>query len=193
MSKTPSDCEQALAATRRWLEDMVVGESLCPFAAAPLKAGRIRMVCTEATDPKAIYQDFLTELQAFLSLDPQRDETGLFVMSQGLAVFDEYLDMLAIIEQAIDEVRLGGIIQVASFHPDYVFEGCEEDDPANYTNRSPWPVFHLIREAGLAAALESYPKPEAIPERNMARMREIGLEELRRRFAALKQSEGEVS
>ena len=186
MNETRRDCDKALAATRRWLEDMVVGEGLCPFAAAPLKAGRVRMICSEATDPEDIYQDFLAELETFLSLDPQQDETGLFVLAHGLADFDDYLDMLAVIEQAIDEAGLAGTIQIASFHPDYVFEGCNADDPANYTNRSPYPIFHLIREAGLAAALESYPNPEAIPERNIARMRELGLAELHRRQAALR-------
>lgn len=181
-----TDCDKALAATRRWLEQMVVGEGLCPFAAAPLRGGRVRMVCTEATDPDDIYGDFLTELETFLSLDPQQDETGLFVLSNGLVEFDDYLDMLAAIEAAIEQTGLAGIVQIASFHPHYRFEDTDEDDPANFTNRSPCPVFHLIREEGLAAALESFPDPEAIPERNIARMREIGLAELRRRLASLK-------
>lgn len=189
MTDTNSDCAQVLAATRRWLEQMVVGEGLCPFAGQPLRGGRVRMVCSAATDADDIYRDFLVELETFLSLDPAEDETGLFVLANGLGDFDDYLDMLGVIEAAIAQTGLAGTIQIASFHPDYRFEGTEPDDPTNYTNRAPWPVFHLIREAGLEKALASFPNPEAIPARNMARMREIGLAELHRRLAALQQND----
>lgn len=185
-----SDCDKALAATRAWLTQMVIGEGLCPFAAAPFRDDRVRLVCTDATDADAIYRAFLAELDAFLVLDPQRDETSLLVLSAGLADFNDYLDMLEDLQAALEQLRLSGVVQLASFHPDYLFDGCDDDDPANYTNRSPWPIFHLIREDGLAAALESYPNPEAIPGRNMARMRDIGLDALRRRLVALRKMAG---
>lgn len=186
MTEPSNTCEQALAATRDWLQTQVIGEGLCPFAAAPFKDGRVRMVCSNATDPDTVYRDFLTELDTFLALDPQQHETSLFVLSAGLADFNDYLDMLEDLQAALDQLRLTGVVQLASFHPDYLFDGCDDDDPANYTNRAPWPLFHLIREDGLAAALESYPDPEAIPERNMARMRALGLAAVRARLAALR-------
>jgi len=174
-----------------WLDDMVIGLNLCPFAAGPVRAGKVRYTVCDATDAEGIYQAFLTELDTFLQLPADEAETALFILSRGLSDFEDYLDMLATLEDALAEAGLEGVIQLASFHPDYLFEGSDDDDPTNYTNRAPYPIFHLIREAGLEKALASYPNPEAIPERNMARMREIGLAELRRRLAALRQDEGE--
>lgn len=178
--------QRVISRVRDWLESTVIGLNLCPFAAAPFRAGRVRYTVCDATEPEAIYQAFLAELDSFLQLDPGEAETGLFILSRGLTDFGDYLDMLALLEEALDEAGLAGVIQLASFHPDYVFAGSDEDDPANYSNRSPYPVFHLIREQGLEQALASYPDPEAIPERNIARLREIGVEELRRRLAALR-------
>lgn len=181
-----TDCEQALNATREWIRQMVIGQGLCPFAGNPFTEGRVRMVCCNMTDADSIYRAFLAELECFLALDASVAETGLFVLSRGLADFDAYLDMLADLEDAMAELGLGGELQIASFHPDYLFDGCEDDDPANFTNRAPYPIFHLIREAGLEEALAKFPNPEGIPERNMARMRELGLEVLQARLAALR-------
>lgn len=171
---------------RAWLADFVVGLNLCPFAAAPLRAGRVRFTVCDRSDPHQIYRAFLEELDAFLALPAAQAETGLFILSRGLSDFDDYLDMLADLEDTLAEAGLEGVVQLASFHPDYVFEGSEPDDPANYTNRAPYPIFHLIREQELENALAGYPHPERIPQRNMARMRELGVEELRRRLATLR-------
>jgi hypothetical protein len=122
-------------------------------------------------------------VEAFLGLSPSQAETGLFIVPQGLQAFADYLELLGAAEDALGAAGLDGILQLASFHPDYVFADAAVDDPANYTNRSPYPMFHLIREAGLAAALESYPDPEAIPERNVRKLRALGLAELQRRLA----------
>ena len=172
-----------LGATERWVRDVVVGLRLCPFAAAPLRTGRIRYVVCPAVAFEAIYRALLAEVAAFLDLPPERAETALFVVPQGLGEFDTYLDLLAAAEAALEAAGLAGILQLASFHPDYVFADATADDPANYTNRSPYPMFHLIREAGLAAALESWPDPEKIPEANARRLRELGLAEMQRRLA----------
>ena len=169
-----------------WLQEMVIGLDLCPFAAAPVRGGRVRYTVCDATGPDAIFQAFLTELDSFLQLPASEAETGLFILSEGLADFDDYLDMLALLEQALAEAGLEGIVQLASFHPDYVFAGSDPDDPANFSNRAPYPIFHLIREQELEKVLAGYPDPEAIPARNIARLRELGLEELQRRLAALR-------
>jgi len=178
--------QRVIGQVHAWLETMVVGLNLCPFAAAPFRGERIRYTVCEAVEPEAIYQAFLGELDAFLKLPATQAETGLFILSRGLAAFDDYLDMLAVLEAALAEAGLEGVVQLASFHPEYVFAGSDADDPANYTNRSPYPIFHLIREQELERALAGYPDPEGIPQRNIARLRELGLAELQRRLAALR-------
>lgn len=167
--------DQVIEQTRHWLERMVIGLNLCPFASRPYEAGQVGFMVCDETEPDAIYRAFLIELDGFLQANPDQVATDLFILSKGLADFNDYLDMLGLLEDALAEAGLEGTIQLASFHPDYLFEGVGDDDPANFTNRSPYPMFHLIREEGLQAALASYPNPEQIPERNMARLRELGV------------------
>ena len=174
--------DQALAATRCWVREMVVGLNLCPFAASPMKGDRIRYVLTQAETAEGIYRDLLSEMETLIGLPLSEVETSIFVVPKGLEDFDDYLDLLEVAEGVIPEAGLEGVLQLASFHPDYCFEGSDGDDPANYTNRSPYPMFHLIREEPLAQALETYPDPEAIPERNMALLRSMGLEAVRARL-----------
>lgn len=177
MTARPDDVETR---TRQWLERLVIGLNLCPFAAAPYQHGRVALrICDENTE-EAVYQAFLLAADELINSDPAELETTLLVVPQGLTDFTDYLDTLAVIEEAVSEAGLDGILQVASFHPDYCFDGAPADDPANYTNRSPYPMFHLIREAGLSAALESYPDPERIPQRNVERLHELGIEGIRR-------------
>ncbi len=176
--------EQALEETRCWVERVVVGLNLCPFAASPMKGGRIRYVLCAETQAEGIYRGLLMEMETLIGLPEAEAETSLFVVPSGLQAFDTYLDLFEIAEAAIPQAGLEGILQLASFHPDYCFEGADVDDPANYTNRSPHPMFHLIREAPLARALENHPNPEAIPERNIALLREMGLAAIRERRAA---------
>ncbi|MEJ2467272.1 MAG: DUF1415 domain-containing protein [Candidatus Thiodiazotropha sp.] len=179
-----SRAEQVLDETRCWVERTVVGLNLCPFAAAPMKGGRIRYVYCGETEPEGIYRALLAEVETLIGLPEPEAETCLFVVPSGLDDFAAYLDLFEIAEAAIPQAGLEGILQLASFHPDYCFEGADDEDPANYTNRSPHPMFHLIREAPLARALEGYPNPEGIPERNIALLREMGLEAMRERLAA---------
>jgi hypothetical protein len=178
--------QRVIEQVRAWLEELVIGLDLCPFAAAPVRGGRVRYTVCDASGADDIFQAFLAELDAFLQLPASEAETGLFILSRGLQSFDDYLDMLALLEQALADAGLEGIVQLASFHPDYVFAGSEADDPANYSNRAPYPIFHLIREQELEKVLANYPDPGAIPERNIARLRELGLAELQRRLAALR-------
>ncbi len=172
-----SDCgtDQVLARTRRWLKGFVIGEGLCPFAAEPFRAGRICYRVSTATTLAAVYHDFLVLLDEFCNADPYEQETALLILSRGLVPFDDYIEALAVLECALVEAGLEGHVQLASFHPDYRFAGVDPEDPANFSNRSPLPMFHLIREAGLAAALAAYPHPERIPERNVRHLRRLGL------------------
>jgi hypothetical protein len=174
-----------LAVTRRWVEEMVIGLDLCPFARRPFEQGTIVYQVAESHDPEAIHRELLQALADFALADPQEQETMLFIVSKGLESFDDYLDLLETARAALAESGLEAMLQLASFHPRYLFERAGEKDPANYTNRSPCPMFHFIRQDGLAAALENYPDPEGIPERNMARLRQMGFQVLQEKLARI--------
>lgn len=176
---TPVGQAHAIELTRRWLERFVIGLGLCPFAAAPYRLERIAYIVCEETSADGIYRSFLAALEALIVADPQEQETALLILTGGLPDFNNYLDQLTTLERAVEDAGLDGVIQVASFHPDYRFADTPRDDPANFSNRSPFPMFHLIREDGLAAALESYPEPETIPDRNIRRLRELGVAGIR--------------
>lgn len=171
------DAKTVVADTRLWIKDFVIALNLCPFAAKPFQAELIRYQVCAATGIDEIYRALLTELDQFNQLSAEVAETGLLILSRGLKDFEQYLDLLEQAEQALVDAGLQGSIQLASFHPDYCFAGEAPDDPANATNRSPYPMFHLIREDIMEAALASYPEPEKIPERNMRLLREMARKE----------------
>jgi hypothetical protein len=174
------DGPNSVARSRRWIERVVIGLNLCPFAAAPFRAERIAYVTCDAMSLDEIYIAFLETLHDLVLAEPQRKETALLIVTRGLQDFDAYLEALALMERAVIESGLDGVIQVASFHPAYRFDGAPTDDPANYTNRSPLPMFHLIREDGLTAALGSLPRPDRIPQHNVRRLRELGADGIRK-------------
>jgi hypothetical protein len=180
--------QQALDETRRWVEQVVVGLNLCPFAAAPMKGERIRYRHCPARHEEDIYRALLLEMERLVDLPESSAETCLFVVPEGLEDFEHYLALFEFIAAVIPQAGLEGTLQLASFHPSYCFEGVEQDDPANYTNRSPYPMFHLIREQPLAKVLENYPDPESIPERNIALLRELGLLQMQQRLAACRET-----
>lgn len=178
-----------LEATRAWVETFVVGLEVCPFAGREVTRDSIRYVEVDATDPAAALMKLMEECW---HLDEHAGtETTLMVLSEGLADFDDYLDALGMAEALLEEQGYEGVYQIASFHPDYEFEGEAEDSPRNFTNRSPWPMWHLIREAGLERALAHYPDPEAIPERNAALMEAKGHDALAASLAALRGASGQ--
>jgi len=162
--------------TRRWVKEVVIGLNLCPFARAPFAAGRIRFTLCEAESRDDAYSALIREVAVFVQLPAEEVETGLFIVPQGLEDFSQYLDVLEDAQHALQESGLDEILQLASFHPDYCFEGLDQNDAANYTNRSPYPMFHLIRQDGLAAALASWPDPASIPQRNIVLLRDMGLD-----------------
>jgi len=172
--------DSAVVAVRRWVEQLVVGEGLCPFAARPMREGRVRFAVSDATDADGVFRDLLAEVEQLLGVPAEHVETTLLVVPLALGAFDEYLDLLAHAEDGLRELGLEDVLQIASFHPDYRFEGEAEDDPSHYTNRSPYPLFHLIRQESISQALANWPDPEEIPRRNQQRMRELGVEYLRR-------------
>ncbi len=178
------DDEQVIAITERWIRDVVVGLNLCPFAAPVVESGNIFYQVSAATAEESLYRDLLEALDRFQQMDEQEAATGFLILSKGLDSFDVFNQFMALVEEVLEQSGLEGVIQLVGFHPDYLFADCEDDDPANYTNRSPFPMFHLIREDDLESAVASHPDPASIPVRNVALLRELGVEEMERRLKA---------
>lgn len=165
----PQPC---IAATKNWVKQVIVTHNLCPFARREVGRASIRYVVIEDTKPKAVLKALLAE---YALLDQQPGvATILVILPRGFDDFYVYLDLVDRADEALGEQGYEGVYQLASFHPEYCFDGEPQDDAANYTNRSPYPTLHIIREASMEKALEHYPDPEAIPERNIAFARAKG-------------------
>jgi len=172
--------EDPIAATRRWLQRAVIGLNLCPFAKAVQAKDQIRYVLSDATTPEQLLEDLATELAWLNDTDPAVVDTTLLIHPQVLTDFHDYNDFLDQADAAIDALGLEGEIQVASFHPDYQFSGTDFDDVGNCTNRSPYPMLHLLREASVERAVAAFPDPDAIVDRNIETLEELGVEGYRK-------------
>ena len=168
------DPDRVVDETRAWIEQVVIGLELCPFAAEPLRAGLVRFAVSDATTPEVLGQGLAEELQRLDREPPETVETTLLIHPRALLDFGEYNRFLAAVDWLIEKLGLTGTLQVASFHPDYRFAGEPADDVANATNRSPFPMLHLLREESVARATASHPDPKGIPARNARRLRELG-------------------
>jgi uncharacterized protein len=171
----------------QWLDDVVIGLNLCPFAAKPQRNHQIRIAVSNAnSDPELI--EFLCEQLVELSkTSPNKLETTLVVTPNMLSDFDDYLFFADWLNDVIKTEGWEGIFQVATFHPDYCFFGSTPDDSENLTNRSPYPIFHLIREESMEKILAHYPNPEAIPDENIKKMNLLTKEQLRDLFPHINQ------
>src|SRR5210317_1291922 len=152
---------------RRWLREFVVGLDLCPFARPLLSARNLRIVICDATDEVGLRRAFLRELDLLQGSDESDIATTLLAFTDALLDFDDYLHFLAGAEELVVESGLEGLFQLASFHPNYQFQGEDEDAAGHYSNRAPYPLIHLLRENMLTRVLADYPAPEQIPARNM--------------------------
>jgi uncharacterized protein len=168
--------DSAIADTRRWLERAVIGLNLCPFAKAVLVKGQVHFAASEAQDAAGVLEDFTRELAALLALPARERDTTLLVIPSGMEDFLAFNDLVARAERAVRKRRLDGVVQVASFHPRFVFAGEDEDDITNYTNRSPWPTLHLLREESMDRAVAAFPDAAEIYETNMDTLRRLGPE-----------------
>lgn len=168
-----------------WLDSFVVGLNLCPFARPLLGAPNLRIAVCEETGIAAMRQAFLRELDLLQRSAEQDVATTLLAYPRALQDFDDYLDFLEDAQALLHDVGLEGLVQLASFHPDYRFAGEAPDAASHYSNRAPYPVIHLLREAMLTRALEDFPDPEGIPGRNIETLTGIGVDELERRWRAL--------
>ena len=162
-----------IAQTKKWVLDVVIGCNFCPFAAREVKRDSIAYVVVMDRQPKIVLQklsEAFTKLQEDTSV-----ETLLLILPTGFGQFATYLKLLKAANALVGKAGYEGVYQLASFHPDYLFAGSRLDDPANYTNRSPYPVIQVLRESSVSRAVESYPDTLKIPERNIAYATEKGI------------------
>ncbi|SFL18255.1 DUF1415 domain-containing protein [Lysobacter sp. cf310] len=167
---------EPIVATRRWLERAVIGLNLCPFAKAVVAKDQVRYVLSEATTPEALLEELAYELVRLQQTEPDEVDTTLLIHPRVLTDFLDYNDFLDTADAAVEALELDGEIQVASFHPDYQFADTAYDEVGNCSNRSPYPMLHLLREASVERAVVAFPDPEVIVERNLETLEKLGIE-----------------
>lgn len=177
--------DETIEATRQWLERAVIGLNLCPFAKAVHKKGQVRFVVSDAEQPLPLHDELVRELKFLRDADPEVVDTTLLIHPRVLGDFMDFNDFLEIADDTVAELSLDGQIQVASFHPDFQFEGTAPDDITNYTNRSPFPTLHLLREASIDRAVAAFPDAASIFEANMATLDALGHDGWRALFPKL--------
>jgi hypothetical protein len=173
-SAPPPTSEEVLAATRAWIETAVIGLNLCPFAKAVYLREQVRFVVSEALTEENLLDDLERELLFLEEADPEAVDTTVLIHPRVLGDFLDYNDFLAEANHALERLELAGFIQIASFHPYYQFAGTAPDDVTNCTNRSPYPILHLLREASVERAVASFPDAATIYERNLETLRRLG-------------------
>lgn len=165
--------EQIIDRTKKWIVDVVIGCNFCPFAANVVKQQTIFYKVDESTEMEACLDSFVLEMER---LDNDAGiETCFLIFPNAFQKFEDYLGLVSLAEDRLKRDSYEGVYQVASFHPLYLFANSDENDPANYTNRSIYPMLHLLREESIDRALENYKSPESIPVRNINFAREKGL------------------
>ena len=166
--------DQVINDTRDWVVKAVIGLNLCPFAKAVHVNERIRYVVSDATEPEALLKELAHELLALNRADPEAVDTTLLIHPQVLTDFLDFNDFLDAADALVEELKLDGVLQIADFHPDYQFGDGEPDDIANFTNRSPYPTLHLLREESIERAVESMPDTASIYENNLDTLTRLG-------------------
>jgi hypothetical protein len=175
MSNSPTN-EEIIAATQLWLERAVIGLNLCPFAKAVHVKKQIRYVVSDATTPEDLLEELMNELEVLAEAPSEQIDTTLLIHPHVLGDFLDYHDFLGVVDDAIEDMELDGILQVASMHPQYQFADTQPEDIENYTNRSPYPMLHLLREASIVRAVAAFPEAEQIFDQNIERLRSLGHE-----------------
>jgi hypothetical protein len=175
-----SNSDEYAHATRQWLESIVIEMNLCPFAKRELDSERVRFSVSAADDELQLLQALEFELQLLFGDDSIG--TTLLIHPRVLTDFDDFNQFLNLADELLLQMNLEGIFQIASFHPDYQFADTQPDDAGNFTNRSPYPTLHILREASLTQAIARYPGVQHIPARNIETMNALGIEQLRTLF-----------
>lgn len=168
--------------TKTWIANFVVGMNFCPFAKIPFEQEQIRYQLFEGDNFEQLAALLIDEMNYLLATTADEVETTLIVCTKLLEDFSIYLDFLAVANQTLEKLRLDGILQIASFHPNYQFAGTSPKDVENYTNRSPFPMLHLLREDSVTRAIESGIDTDTIPTRNIAHLQLLGLENVKARW-----------
>lgn len=172
----PSACDDAVVVQDmvRWLERAVIGLNLCPFAKSVHIKGQIHYAVSHATDARALLQDLQRELEALAEASPEKRDTTLLMAPLAMPDFLDFNNFLELADELVEAMDLAGILQVASFHPRFQFEGTLADDVSNATNRAPYPTLHLLREESIDRAVEAFPEAEEIFERNIEVLERLG-------------------
>ena len=168
--------DEAIAATRKWLERAVIGLNLCPFAKGVHVKKQVRYVVSTAVNSDALLADLEHELQYLAGVSPEETDTTLLIHPHVLKRFGDFTDFLDLVDVTLRLQGLSGTLQVADFHPDYCFSNAEPDELGNLTNRSPYPTLHLLREESLDRAIRAFPEAATIYERNIETMERLGLD-----------------
>lgn len=168
--------------TKKWITDVVVGCNFCPFAAREVKRDSISYEVLQHADMETTLQAVAS---TFSYLDEHPDtETSLLILPGSFESFEDYLQLVELAESLLEQEEYEGIYQVASFHPAYLFAGSSENDPANYTNRSPYPMLHFLREESVSQAVDSHPDIDDVPNQNISYTQEKGLAHMQQLLAA---------
>ena len=168
--------EEVLNQTRHWLEKAVIGLNLCPFAKAVYVKNQVRLVVSHARHADDLLEELDRELDLLVATPATEIDTTLLIHPTLFEDFLDFNDFLEVAEGVVDEHALEGVVQLASFHPKFQFDGTEPDDIGNYTNRAPFAMLHLLREESVARAVEAFPEAESIFEQNIATLEKLGLE-----------------
>ena len=166
--------EEVTTKTRQWLEDAVIGLNLCPFARSVYSRAEVRIAVEDAAGFEDAIRRTLDETDRLLDAAPDDIATTLVVFPAALADFEEFLDAVAAVDELIERMGAAGLVQIAHFHPDYRFADTDADDLENFTNRAPYPILHLLREAQVSEGVASHPDPESIPQRNIETLERLG-------------------
>ena len=166
--------DAVIAATQRWLERAVIGLNLCPFAKAVQVKNQVRYVVSQATTQEELLSDFLNELEFLAETPSEKIDTTLLIHPGVLTDFLDYNDFLDVVDEALEDMDLEGELQVAGFHPQYQFADTQPEDIENFTNRSPYPMLHLLRESSVAMAVSAFPEAEKIFDKNIETLRKLG-------------------
>jgi hypothetical protein len=174
-AQPPFSDDEVIALTRAWLEQAVIGLNLCPFAKSVHVKDQVRYHVSQGQDWDSLAADLEQQLAFLAKTDPEQVDTTLFIIPLALADFHEYNDFLDWADRILERLELDGVLQIASFHPDYQFADAQPDDIENYSNRSPFPILHLLRENSIDRAVAAYPDASAIFDKNMVTLRKLGL------------------
>jgi hypothetical protein len=177
--------KKIIAQTQQWLTDVIVGLNLCPFAKRVVLADSIRLVVSESQTDEALLEEFVLEIERLENTDIEKVETTLLIIPKMLTDFEDYNQFLDLIDNLLLQFNWQGIFQIASFHPDYCFADASPDASENLTNRSPYPILHILREDSVTKAIAQYPDVDGVSERNIKRVAGLSDKEKQQLFPYL--------